>query len=394
LQGEDIISIPTFMAIGLIAATVGTYMLFGSLLPVMMKKVQSNKKRREKGLNAFTFAQLNFRMNSLTNVLATVAILVALGAGGIACGMAFKNNVLKQTDKGTIYDSVVHNPTVEEKKLLDGIPFKEQLEYRYKVDDTYVYYIKEELENNRPLVKDRKNEKTMKVSEKIPMNAFALSRQWGKDDGKPKQWSDAFQTIQPKYMYPNHEVKIVNQNIYDSMKGTENKVFIGKADNFGTYLKEWKKLDELHVVKYKNVKAEELGSKYQTYKSNQSLSSGLMFMGFFVGIAFLAMMASCLMFKVLSGASKDCTRYQMLRKIGVRRELLTQSIYKELFFVFLVPAIVGIVHVLVGMNMFGPLLIDPYFRIWLPLVIFVVIYLIYYLITVQLYKRIVLPKEK
>ncbi|PEQ54918.1 FtsX-like permease family protein [Bacillus thuringiensis] len=394
LQGEDIISIPTFMAIGLIAATVGTYMLFGSLLPVMMKKVQSNKKRREKGLNAFTFAQLNFRMNSLTNVLATVAILVALGAGGIACGMAFKNNVLKQTDKGTIYDSVVHNPTVEEKKLLDGIPFKEQLEYRYKVDDTYVYYIKEELENNRPLVKDRKNEKTMKVSEKIPMNAFALSRQWGKDDGKPKQWSDAFQTIQPKYMYPNNEVKIVNQNIYDSMKGTENKVFIGKADNFGTYLKEWKKLDELHVVKYKNVKAEELGSKYQTYKSNQSLSSGLMFMGFFVGIAFLAMMASCLMFKVLSGASKDCTRYQMLRKIGVRRELLTQSIYKELFFVFLVPAIVGIVHVLVGMNMFGPLLIDPYFRIWLPLVIFVVIYLIYYLITVQLYKRIVLPKEK
>ncbi|PFN46140.1 FtsX-like permease family protein [Bacillus thuringiensis] len=393
LQGENIISIPKFMAIGLIAATVGTYMLFGSLLPVMMKKVQSNKKRREKGLNAFTFAQLNFRMNSLTNVLATVAILVALGAGGIACGMAFKNNVLKQTDKGTIYDSVVHNPTVEEKKLLDGIPFKEQLEYRYKVDDTYVYYIKEELENNRPLVKDRKNEKTMKVSEKIPMNAFVLSRQWGKDDGKPKQWSDAFQTIQPKYMYPNHEVKIVNQNIYDSMKDTENKVFIGKADNFGTYIKEWKKLDELHVVKYKNVKAEELDSKYQTYKSNQSLSSGLMFMGFFVGIAFLAMMASCLMFKVLSGASKDCTRYQMLRKIGVRRELLTQSIYKELFFVFLIPAIVGIVHVLVGMNMFSPLLIDPYFRIWLPLAIFVVIYLMYYFITVQLYKRIVLSKE-
>ncbi|PGL19990.1 ABC transporter permease, partial [Bacillus thuringiensis] len=58
------------------------------------------------------------------------------------------------------------------------------------------------------------------------------------------------------------------------------------------------------------------------------------------------------------------------------------------------PAIVGIVHVLVGMNMFSPLLIDPYFRIWVPLVIFVVIYLIYYFITVQLYKKIVLPKEE
>ncbi|WP_422118105.1 hypothetical protein ACORE2_29220 (plasmid) [Bacillus thuringiensis] len=46
------------------------------------------------------------------------------------------------------------------------------------------------------------------------------------------------------------------------------------------------------------------------------------------------------------------------------------------------------------MNMFGAILIDPYFRIWLPIVIFVVIYSIYYVITVQLYKRIVLPKEK
>ncbi|MGE7885330.1 FtsX-like permease family protein [Bacillus sp. NPDC094077] len=390
---KDLGTVPKLMALGLITATVSTYMLFGSLFPVMIRKLKSNKKCSEKGLNAFTFAQLNFRINGLTNVLATVAILVALGAGGIACGLAFKNDVLKQTDKGTIYDSVVHNPTAEEKSILSGILFQEKLEYRYKVDDKYVYYIKEDLEKNRPLVKDRKNGETMKVSEGIPMDAFALSRQWGKDDGKPKQWSDAFQTIQPKYMYPDHKVKIVDQNIYDSMKGTENTVFIGKTDDFGSYIKEWKKLDELQVAKYKNVKAEELDSKYQTYNMNHGLASGLMFMGFFVGIAFLAMMASCLMFKILSGAAKDSTRYQMLRKIGVRRELLIQSIYNELFFVFLVPAIVGITHILVGMNMFGPLLIDPYFRIWLPIVIFVVIYSIYYLITVQLYKGIVLPKK-
>jgi len=168
---------------------------------------------------------------------------------------------------------------------------------------------------------------------------------------------------------------------------------MGKTDDFGSYIKEWKKLDELQIAKYKNVKAEELGSKYQTYIMSHDFASGLMFMGFFVGIAFLAMMASCLMFKVLSGASKDVTRYQMLHKIGVRRELLTKSIYKELFFIFLFPAIVGITHILVGMNMFSPLVIDPYSRIWLPLVIFIVIYSMYYWITVQLFKGIVLPKK-
>ncbi|PFX69973.1 ABC transporter permease [Bacillus cereus] len=396
LQEKELLNVPKFMGIGLITATIGTYMLFGSLLPVMLNKIKSNKKRHEKGLNAFTFAQLNFRINSLTRVLATVAILVALGAGGIACGMAFENNVLKTTDKEKVYDSIVHNPTVEEKKILSGILFQEKFEYRYKVDGQYVYYIKEDVEKNRPLAQDSENGKKMKVSEEFPKDAFTLPKQLYKlynDDTKTKQWKEAFFTIQPTYMYPDHQIKIIDSNLYDSMKEKENTVFIGKTDDFGAHLKEWKKLDELQVAKYKNVKSEELGSTYQMYNLSHGLASGFMFMGFFVGIAFLAMMASCLMFKVLSGASKDVTRYQMLHKIGVRRELLTKSIYKELFFIFLFPAIVGITHILVGMKMFSPLLIDPYSRIWLPLVIFIVIYSMYYWITVQLFKRIVLPKN-
>ncbi|WP_226607224.1 FtsX-like permease family protein [Bacillus cereus] len=396
LQEKELVTVPKFMGIGLITATIGTYMLFGSLLPVMLNKIKSNKKRHEKGLNAFTFAQLNFRINSLTRVLATVAILVALGAGGIACGMAFENNVLKTTDKEKVYDSIVHNPTVEEKKILSGILFQEKFEYRYKVDGQYVYYIKEDVEKNRPLAQDSENGKKMKVSEEFPKDAFTLPKQLYKlynDDTKTKQWKEAFYTIQPTYMYPEHQIKIIDSNIYDSMKEKENTVFIGKTDDFGAHLKEWKKLDELQVAKYKNVTSEELGSTYQMYNLSHGFASGFMFMGFFVGIAFLAMMASCLMFKVLSGASKDVTRYQMLHKIGVRRELLTKSIYKELFFIFLFPAIVGITHILVGMKMFSPLLIDPYSRIWLPLVIFIVIYSMYYWITVQLFKRIVLPKN-
>ncbi len=388
--------------IALITTTAGTYMLFGSLLPFIIKKLKSNKKRSEKGLNAFTFAQLNFRINSLTKVLATVAMLVALGAGAISGGMAFKNNVIKMVDGLVIYDSVVHNPTAEEKKILDGIPFKEKNEYRYKVDDKYVYYVKEDLEKNRPFVKDMANMKSMKdlvntkkVSEELSVGA--VSREMNEKDANtkelPEEWDEAFRTIQPFYVYENHAIKIVDQKMYDTVSGKEGIVFTGKTDDFVAYTKEWKKLDELQLDKYKNVKAERLDSKYQAYDMFYGVASGTVFMGFFLGIAFLAMMASCLMFKILSGASKDITRYQMLRKIGVRRELLTKSIYKELFLVFLFPAIVGIAHVLVGMNIFGFILVDPYFRIWIPIVIFVVIYAIYYFITVQLYKGIVLPKE-
>ncbi|MFP3413619.1 ABC transporter permease [Bacillus sp. SIMBA_074] len=385
--------------IALITTTAGTYMLFGSLLPVIIKKLKSNKKRSEKGLNAFTFAQLNFRINSLTKVLATVAMLVALGAGAISGGMAFKNNVIKMVDGLEIYDSVVHNPTAEEKKILDGISFKNKAEYRYKVDDKYVYYVKEDLDKNRPLIQDGVGKegfgKVKKISGEVPVDVISRSNIEKNENVKemPAEWDDAFRAIQPYYLYTDHAIKIVDQKMYDGINGKEGIAFIGKTDDFVAYTKEWKKLDELQLVKYKNVKAEQMGSKYQAYDMFYGVASGTVFMGFFLGIAFLAMMASCLMFKILSGASKDITRYQMLRKIGVRRELLTKSIYKELFLVFLFPAIVGIAHVLVGMNIFGFILVDPYFRIWLPIVIFVVIYAIYYFITVQLYKGIVLPKE-
>ncbi len=95
-------------------------------------------------------------------MLATVAMLVALGAGAISGGMAFKNNVIKMVDGFEIYDSVVHNPTAEEKKILNGITFKEKNEYRYKIDDKYVYYVKEDLEKNRPVIRDMENMKSMK----------------------------------------------------------------------------------------------------------------------------------------------------------------------------------------------------------------------------------------
>ncbi len=387
--------------IAMITTTAGTYMLFTSVLPLIIQKLRSNKKRSEKGLNIFTFAQLNFRINSLTKVLATVAMLVALGAGAISGGMAFKNDVIKSTDRLEIYDTVIHNPTAEEKNILKGIAFKEKNEYRYKVDEKYIYNLKEDLEKNPPLVQAGTGKKDQGKVKRVSgsLSVGAISRYSVENKGNtnviPDEWNDALNRLHPSYLGSRDKIqKIVDQNMYDKIKEKENTVVIGKTDDFVTYLDKWKKIDELQVVKYKSITVEDILSKYQIYSGIYASASGTVFMGFFLGIAFFAMMASCLMFKILSGASKDIVRYAMLRKIGVRHELLAKSIYKELFLVFLFPGIVGMTHVLLGMNIFSFILVDPYFRIWLPILIFVVIYSVYYFITVQLYKGIVLPKEK
>ncbi|PEF33034.1 ABC transporter permease, partial [Bacillus wiedmannii] len=167
-------------------------------------------------------------------------------------------------------------------------------------------------------------------------------------------------------------------------------VLLGTSDDFIRHIEKWKKLDELELAKYSYT--ESLQSKYSSYVGIGKMFNGIIFMGFFLGFAFLTMMASCLMFKILTGASNDIPRYQMLRKIGVRRELLRNSIYKEFFFVFLFPAIVGVLHVIAGMNIFRILISNPYVRIWLPILIFSGIYVVYYWITVQLYQKMVLPQ--
>ncbi|MEM5647507.1 hypothetical protein AAHH72_27195 [Bacillus cereus] len=73
-------------------------------------------------------------------------MLIALAVGAIAGGMAFKNNISLTTDIASLYDVSVHNPTADEKKILNKIKFEEKANYRYKVDQKFVYYLKEDLE--------------------------------------------------------------------------------------------------------------------------------------------------------------------------------------------------------------------------------------------------------
>src|SRR5699024_1884492 len=192
--------------IAMLTTTAGTYLFFEAFFPLFVKKLKANKTRNEKGLNAFTFSQLNFRINSLTKVLATVAMLIALGSGAISGGLAYKNNVMKSTDSFEIYDTTINNPTTEEMGILDGIPFKEKNEYRYKVDDTFVYYVKEDLAKNPPLIHAGNGEgttdKPRRVRGDIPVNSVSIDGQEINQNAKliPEEWETAIMNMHPTYL--------------------------------------------------------------------------------------------------------------------------------------------------------------------------------------------------
>ncbi|HDR7612127.1 TPA: FtsX-like permease family protein [Bacillus mycoides] len=405
------VNIKMFAELGFIIATIvttlGTYFIFSSLLPLFVMKIKGNKKRNETGLNSFTYAQLRFRVTSLSRVLGTVAMLIALGAGAMTAGMAFQKNVGIMTDFSRVYDVVIHDPNEQDKAALKEMEIVEESKYKYKVDGEAVYYLRNDLTEKPPLISDHFDTKTLKeparkrVAEPLTepvYSALEAPEVVNKLPRMPKDWEDAVvREIQITHnQFNGKPVRIADEEYYKGIQGTEHTVTLAKVDDMKKYkplLIEIDKRQEEVIEKTTGTKVD-LYTKMTIYQFMNSFMSGTMFMGFFLGIAFLAMMASSLMFKILTGASRDVRRYEMLRKIGVRHSMLTKSIYKEISYLFIFPAIIGISHVLVGLNLFSFILVDPFVKVWMPIGIFIVIYFIYYWITVQLYKGMVMPKEE
>ena len=166
-------------------------------------------------------------------------MLVALGAGAISSGMALKNNVTNIVESAEYYDVEIKNPTAEEKKILDSITFKEKNEYRYKVDEQFIYQLKEDLERNRPL--RHVLERTRIVADSFLfrrelIGGSVLSHSQEKNENNtnviPEEWENVLRSLQKTYMNPSQKIQIVDQKMYDGIQGKEEIIILGKNGQF------------------------------------------------------------------------------------------------------------------------------------------------------------------
>ena len=191
--------------------------------------------------------------------------------------------------------------------------------------------------------------------------------------------------------------KIISDRAFRQLKGQTYTVTTIRVKHLKDDLKTLAKLDRSEQRRFPAANGGTLTvGTYQSFEVMNALFGGLEFIGYFLGIAFLAMLASCLMFKILSGAPGDLRRYAMLNKVGVRRSLMRGNLAKEIGILFAIPGIMGIVDVLFGLQMFKPLMaapMSPYLGIGGTFLIFIGLYVIYYLITLGLYLNLVMPSE-
>ncbi|MHB9774524.1 FtsX-like permease family protein [Lacticaseibacillus rhamnosus] len=378
-------NVPKFqlMAIPLALVTIvlGTYFLFNSVFVALISLMKRNRTFAAKQLHTFTLSQLSFRIRDYTRILSVVAMLFALALGAITVGMGFTHDIPKLASQATVYDVTVASPnaaTRAEINKLQDVTARQQ--YELKSDAKTVYISQTELDAHPLEIKavDKGiNAPNIKVTSQnfeklIELYPGAFGIFIGNNRGKQMKVADAatFAKLGNPETLTTIKVKDFNQN-YDTIQ----------------------KIVTLQQHQYPRLWSSNGDQKFEFYAVVNGLYSGLAFMGFFLGIAFLAMLASTLMFKILSGANYDKNRYLMLQKIGARPRVLRRSIRQEIGALFLLPGVVGIVHVLFGLQLFKTLLSEPYGHLLVPFALFIVLYGLYYLATVWIYQSIVINKN-
>lgn len=367
--------------VALVTIVSGTYLVINSLFSWIIKILKANKAHSMKKLNNFTLSQLSFRISDYTKILSMVAMLFALALGAITVGVEFKNSITNITDNGSYYDVVIHNIDGKQRKNVNKMAIDSQITYEYKTDDKSIYLDKTQFRDHK-LISYKMTTDANKARDivKYDFSNDKQQKKFGESEFPMMLTTDELRK-QPQF---------VDKSQFESLKTQTKKLTFIKVKDFNKDLPMIKK-----IVKQdeKDNKTPVL-QKYDTYEFANGFFSGLEFMGLFLGIAFLAMLASCLMFKILSGAASDVKRYEMLHKIGVRNKLLRKSIDKEIAVLFLIPGVLGVIHVLFGLQMFKSeiLIPNPYAELYIPFIGFIVIYGLYYVVTTTLYKKIVLKK--
>ena len=381
----------------------GSYFTFDSFFTAIIDLLRKNLAYKYKKLHSFTLGQLKFRLSDYTRILSTVSLLFALALGAITVGLNF-NNMTEQSMQSTYYDVVLygHNKKVDNQlkkvsvKSTTTVDYKMVVEGKGKEKTRVLYMPKNQLENNKIMYQ--------RYSRKNGMNHYDTRRITVNDlkNKKSSPVNDAEYQLMSLTPYAGAQVKVVSQNQYNQVNAKENKIELLRVNNFRSNFNNVEKLQNLSATQMMSspkvdkdaINVNLSNSKSAQYRLVSSMTSGFEFMGFFLGLAFLAMLASTLMFKVLSGANSDKPRYQMLWKVGTRKSLLKASIAKEIGILFALPAALGVVDVLFGLQLFKSILgMNTYDKLWIPFTIFGVLYVLYYLLTVVLYQHIVLQKE-
>lgn len=145
-----------------------------------------------------------------------------------------------------------------------------------------------------------------------------------------------------------------------------------------------------NLVEYFSGHISDFKSQLASFEEMKKALGLVIFITMFLGLAFLVASGSILYFKQMSEAEQEKGSYTILRKIGYSERDLMNGVYKKQLFNYGVPIVVGLFHsyfaVKSGWWFFGTEFAVPMVTM---LLIYVVIYTVFALLTIVYYKKVI-----
>ncbi len=414
----------TRLVVILICTILGTYMFFSSFIIFVVKLSKKNKGKYFRGLNMIGTSQLLYRIKANGRSLATIAVLCATTVTAMATASSIYysqiNSINKLTPFSYAYKSEGKSTDEQIKQIINKYPSN-----KIKSLTNSEFLILDSRWPNISKVKGNslKDSKSFVISES---SMKKLSKARGMDYNislNPDETMSFMVTYSDKLMEnpvgKNIKLKVAGKVIPLKIKAFKDGLLTDQLTVNDLYMQDnvvvtdqvYNKLyDKDKVLKYTFINIEDqrdskeltteiekkLGGKeallsyYGSYRLTMTSMGIVIFLACFIGFVFLTCTGSIIFFKQLSEASDDKERYDILKKIGVKKSEIRVSIAKQMAFIFALPLVVGIAHSIIALTILQKLLgSSVVYPVLITVGVYTLIYIIYYILTVNSYWKIV-----
>lgn len=369
------IQMPGFVAIIILNVT-GTYLFISHTLNLITQWIQ-NSNFGMRGLRPFLNGQLRFRLADYKRILTMISVLFGMALGAMSVGQGYYISLPAQAIENAETTMLVSNEETDLSELKD-VTYRADV--HYVVDGNEVYFLKSDLAKSK--VPEREfNDQGKAHIEMIPADSKRINETFTLD-----MWANYLAGALYGTQYK--VVDTLPAGDEKTMRAFTTPDLLGNDKTLRTIYQG----EQAHLASMDQSGLPSVPGSFGMLAVLKSLFGGLEFMSMFLGIAFMVMLASTLMFKILSNVAPDMRRYQILNMVGVNKHQAKMTVAKDLGILFFIPMTIGLVDALVGLQMFKSIMPDAYAGVATALPWVLGIYVLYYIVTVIIYRHLVLKK--
>lgn len=417
LQAEIFLGSFLYLPLFILLTTIaGTYIFFHFFTVFVLQFLRKKRTILYNGMNVVNVSQLLYRIKGNATSLATIATLCAVTICVLGASVSVYFNVEDTERQFHPYSYTYKVGSEKNEKQIDNVLQKYQQKHKVLQDIKIETVLTEGNIHEKEETVGLENGWEMSI---ISQDTFQkLAKTFHYDGTLSLKKNEVIQLVpkteekgeeKKKYavtFYKNKTVStldIIQSKKYPIQNGYTETIVV--SNELYHQLKQKGKVETIRIMNVsKDKKAKELTEEMKKYIEVNDFYSGyhdgigitgvMIFIGFFLGLVFLLATGSIIYFKQVAEAEEDKKQYEMLQKVGATRKEIKRGIQKQIAFYFFIPLILSLLHSFFALNtakyIFMIIDVRPIF--W-SAILYILVYIGYYVMTVHSYVKIIIKNK-